>query len=97
LKSTAGNSASDYGIQQWYYLPTENYGGPKMDLEKLEVKKVTISPDRRKARLQLSGMKEKHVVYVRLSKKSFTGESGQSLWATEAWYTMNSIPREVLP
>jgi cytochrome c len=97
LKTSSGNVADDYGIQQWYYLPTENYGGPKMELENLPIKSATVSPDRRKVKLELGNMKEKHVLYVRLKKKSFESVTGQSLWSTEAWYTMNSIPSAVLP
>ncbi len=35
-------SASDLLIQQWWYLPTESYGGPKKDLQQLEINHLTI-------------------------------------------------------
>lgn len=93
LKAGAGENVSDYNISQWYYLPTENYGGPKMDLRNLKVTKVTLSSDRRKARLYLREMKEKHLVYVKLNRSTVLSQEGDSLWSTEAWYTMNSIPK----
>jgi cytochrome c len=92
LKAESGNNTDDYKISQWRYVPTENYGGPKVDFENLKVKKITVSQDRRKVKLQLDGLKAKHVVYVNLNRNSVKSASDQSLWSTEAWYTMNSIP-----
>jgi cytochrome c len=86
-----GNSISDYQIQQWYYKPTINYGGPKLGLEDLEVKSVNISEDRKKVFLELKGMQPNHVVYVRL-KGVFISAQNHDLWSTEAWYTLNQIP-----
>jgi cytochrome c len=84
-------SASDFLVQQWWYLPTENYGGPKMDLEKLKVTRITISKDRARVFLEIPGLKKEHVVYFRLpGYMQSTG--GQSLWSSEAWYTLNNIP-----
>jgi cytochrome c len=94
LKEGAGTKASDYAIRQWYYKPTENYGGPKLDDKTLPIQKVTLSSDRKKVFLQLAGMKPNHVVYVRLNYQSITSQSGQKPWVTETWYTMNNIPNE---
>lgn len=86
-----GNAAADYDIQQWYYKPTKEYGGPKLGLENLNVKSVNISPDRRKVFLELDGIKPNHVVYVHLAGVFLTDKNNQ-IWSTEAWYTMNNIP-----
>lgn len=86
-----GNSVSDYDIQQWYYKPTADYGGPKLNLENLEVKSVNISADRKKVFLELKGLQPNHVVYVHL-KGVFLTDKNASLWSTEAWYTLNNIP-----
>ena len=37
LKEGAGTKVSDYSIKQWWYKPTANYGGPKMDEEHLRI------------------------------------------------------------
>jgi cytochrome c len=92
LKEGLGTKASDYSIRQFYYKPTGDYGGPKLDDKPLHVNKVQLSADRRKVLLELAGMKPRHVIYVRLNRKTLTSQSGQHLWSTEAWYTMNSIP-----
>jgi cytochrome c len=94
LKEGSGNKASDYNVRQWYYKPTADYGGPKLDDKALNIQKVTVSSDRKKVFLQLAGMKPKHVVYVRLNYQAITSQSGQKPWITEAWYTMNNIPNE---
>ena len=91
LKEGDGWNTADYEVRQWYYLPTADYGGPKLDEKQLNIKSVNISEDRKKVFLELDGMKDDHVVYVRL-KNHFVSEQEHSLWSTEAWYTMNNIP-----
>ena len=39
----------------------------------------------------LDGLKPGRVVHVH-SPRPFASESGQELWSTEAWYTMNEVP-----
>jgi cytochrome c len=90
-----GNIAADYDIKQWRYVPTENYGGPKVDEQKLSIKGVNISEDRKKVFLELDGMKAGHVLYVRLAG-IFESAAGNELWSTESWYTMNAIPKNAL-
>jgi cytochrome c len=88
-----GWNPSDYNVKQWYYLPTKNYGGPKMDLQPLKVLSANVSDDRKKVFLELDGMKEQHVVYVQLPNY-WVSAAGHELWSTETWYTMNSIPTD---
>ena len=85
--------APDLFVQQWWYLPTENYGGPKMDLEKLKITIITISKDSTRVYLEIPDLKKEHVVYFRLPEQ-FQSSSGQSLWSSEAWYTLNNIPEK---
>ena len=82
---------TDFLIQQWWYLPTANYGGPKKDLEKLNIKEITISQDRTRVYLEIPGLKKEHVVYFRLGE-DLSSVSGKSLWSSEAWYTLNNVP-----
>ena len=92
LKEGVGEKASDYDIRQWWFKPTGDYGGPKLDNESLPVKSVSVSADRKKVTLQLAGMKSKHVVYIHLNRKTIVSQNGNNLWSTEAWYTMNVLP-----
>lgn len=84
-------SVEDFDIQQWFYKPTINYGGPKLGQEKLKVTGFYLSEDRKKVFFELPGIKENHVVYFRVVRP-FNSENNLSLWTTEAWYTLNAIP-----
>lgn len=92
LASGLGLNPDDYEVKQWWYLPTKNYGGPKQNEETLIPKLIRVSPDRRRLFLQLPKMKQDHVIYVKLNRKTMTAENGSKLWSTESWYTMNRIP-----
>jgi Ricin-type beta-trefoil lectin domain/PA14 domain len=87
---TATGLAGKYLATQWRYQPTASYGGPKIDERALTVASATASADRRKVTVKLSGLLPGHVVHLR-SPRPFASETGQSLWSTEAWYTLNSM------
>ncbi|EHR61068.1 family 16 glycoside hydrolase [Saccharomonospora cyanea] len=90
-EETAQDLAAHYQITQWRYVPTPSYGGPKVDEETLPVTSATLSKDGRKVTLTIPGLQPDRVVHVR-SPRPFTSVDGQSLWSTEAWYTLNRIP-----
>jgi glucose/arabinose dehydrogenase len=94
--ATAANLVARYKFKQWRYQPTAAYGGPKLDEETLAVTSATLSADGKKVNLVVNGRKAGRVVYVR-SPRPFTSASGQSLWSTEAWYTLNAIPGGTSP
>jgi len=92
LREGDGWNPKDYEVRQWKYVPTAAYGGPKVDDRALQIKSAHVSEDRKRVFLELAGMKEDHVVYVRLNEK-FVSADAHSLWSSEAWYTMNNIPK----
>jgi len=92
LAEGIGWNPADYEIRQWMYVPTRDYGGPKLDQSNLKVLSVNLSDDRKKVFLELAGMKENHVVYVHLPYE-WTSANDLELWSTEAWYTLNRIPQ----
>ena len=87
---TATNLVTKYRAQQWRYVPTSTYGGPKVDQENLSVTSATLSADRRKVTLKIANLKAGRVVYVR-SPRPFSSTTGAQLWSTEAWYTLNRL------
>jgi hypothetical protein len=93
---TAQDLATKYEAEQWRYVPTPQYGGPKVDQETLEVTGATLSSDRKTVTLKVSGLKPGRVVYVH-SPRPFASASGQELWSTEAWYTLNRLPDGTTP
>ncbi|MFC8952727.1 lectin [Streptomyces sp. NPDC057101] len=88
---TAADLAAHYTIKQWRYVPTAAYGGPKVDEETLTAQSATLSGDGRTVTLTIPGLKTDRVVHVR-SPRPFSSASGESLWSTEAWYTLNQLP-----
>jgi len=94
LKEGDGWNPEDYLVKQWYYKPTINYGGPKMDEKALNVKSATVSEDRKSVFLEFDGLKDNHVVYIKLLNH-FVSKGSRSLWSTETWYTMNKVPSNV--
>ncbi len=91
LEEGDGWVPAEYQVEQWRYVPTKDYGGPKVNQARMRVLSANVSADRKKVFLELEGMKPQHVIYVRLPY-SWVSASGNELWATEGWYTMNAIP-----
>ncbi|MCV2458524.1 DUF1080 domain-containing protein [Streptomyces sp. ICN988] len=95
-EETAASLAAGYEAEQWRYTPTSDYGGPKIAEEELTVRSATLSDDGRTVRLRLDGLKPDRVVHVR-SPRPFASASGETLWSTEAWYTLNEMPGKQPP
>ena len=91
LREGDGWETDDWEIRQWRYVPTVEYGGPKVDNVALKVISASVSADRKKVSLKLDGMEAGHVVYIHMND-AYISDSGLPLWSTEAWYTMNQIP-----
>ncbi|MGW8949582.1 family 16 glycoside hydrolase [Streptomyces sp. NPDC055709] len=89
-EETAKELATHYRVKQWRYVPTPSYGGPKVDEETLAVRAASLSADRKKVTLDIIGLKPGRVVHVR-SPRPFSSAGGETLWSTEAWYTLNSL------
>ncbi|MCA9310412.1 MAG: DUF1080 domain-containing protein [Phycisphaerales bacterium] len=92
LGSDVGWVPEQVRVEQYRYLPTADYGGPKLDTEQLQPKSTTVDAGRRKVFVEVDGIKTDRVVYVRLVGP-WHDEDNRTLWSTEGWYTMNAIPR----
>lgn len=93
LREGDGWDMQSYLVKQWWYKPTVNYGGPKMDEEVMTVKSATVSADRKKVFLEIPGLKPQHVVYIQLRNLPLS-DLDHEIWTTETWYTLNAIPSE---
>ena len=91
LADGVGEQATDYNIEQWYYLPTEEYGGPKLSEQSLPIQNVNVSDDRKRVTLTIEGLQPDHVVYFHLNDQTMESEAGRKLWSTQAWYTLNRL------
>lgn len=83
-------SIDSYAVQQWGYLPTANYGGAKVDVAGRAIKSVQLSSDRRKAHLEMDGLKTGQVVQITVNKVKSLAK-GDTLWYSKCWYTLNAI------
>jgi cytochrome c len=92
LRENNGWETTDYEVEQWYYKPTAEYGGPKLDLKTMPVASASVSSDRKKVFLEIPGLKSGHVVHVRLANLPIS-DLGHEIWTTEGWYTLNAIPQ----
>ena len=91
LKENFDSVLKDLVIQQYWYKPTASYGGPKMDLETMTIVSSELSDDGMNLNLVIPGLKENHVVYFNLPE-AIVSKTGNALWSSEAWYTLNKIP-----
>ncbi|KAB8165819.1 hypothetical protein FH609_015590 [Streptomyces sp. 3MP-14] len=91
-QETADALAGAYQVNQWRYEPTSDYGGPKLDQESLQVTSAELSEDGTEVTLVIDGLKPDRVVHVQ-SPRPFSSADGETLWSTEAWYTLNAIPQ----
>lgn len=91
LASGIGTDAGDYAVRQWKYVPTEQYGGPKVNDTAMKIEAVNISKDRKKVFLAINGLAAGHVQSIRLGH-GLHSQSGKLAWITQGWYTMNKLP-----
>jgi cytochrome c len=92
LDPRCGWEAGSYYIEQW---PFDNAhgAGPTRDGAVYPVKSASVSADRNRVFLEIDSLKPSHVVYLRLLPPCLS-EAGELPWSTEAWYTLNTIPKD---
>lgn len=78
-----------FQARQWRYAPTSAYGGPKVEDAPVPVAAARLSPDGTRVVLELTGLKTGHVLFLRL--KDVKSKSGETPWATDAYYTLNAF------
>ena len=94
--SDAVLESEHFELSQWFYVPSELYGGAKYDLKTLPVQAVEVSEDRRVVSLRVAGLREGHVVYLHFDG-DLRSAAGEPLWVNEAWYTLTALPSDALP
>lgn len=92
LDARCGWEADAYHVEQWPF--DANGGAPVRDGSTIAVKSASVSADRKRVFLDLPGLKASNVVYVRVLPPCVS-ETGDSLWATESWVTVNRLTSDV--
>ncbi|MCY2960595.1 MAG: DUF1080 domain-containing protein [Planctomycetota bacterium] len=90
LAEGLGWETENWFVEDWRYVPTEQYGGPKVDERRLVVRAASVSEDRRRVALQVDGLEAGRVVHLRVVGP-LTDAAGAKLWSTESWYTLNKL------
>ena len=62
-----------------------------MDVQKVDVKNITISPDRKKMSLELDSLKPGYI--YQLNMENLKAESGDSLANSLICYTLNKLKK----
>ncbi len=86
-----GRTGEDWTVRSWTYVPTAEYGGPKVDVETHSAQVTGVSADGRRARIEIENYRPGRVYYL-LAVPEVVNSKGEPLWSTEAWYTLNQIP-----
>lgn len=82
-----------YQAKQWWYEPTEAYGGPQKDISPVPVKSLHASKDGLRYYLEMEGLRPQQVAHVHLD--GIKSRQGGEIWTPDFWYTMNAFsPRE---
>ncbi|HMU17056.1 MAG TPA: hypothetical protein PKC95_06355, partial [Thauera aminoaromatica] len=53
LAEGLGWESENWFVEDWKYVPTEQYGGPKVDERRLVVRTASVSEDRRRVALRV--------------------------------------------
>jgi hypothetical protein len=85
---SAAGKTSRYHAQQWWYEPTEAFGGPEKDKTRLPVTAAKLSRDGSRVFVKIDGLLPQQVTHVHL--EGFKSKSGLPLWTTDFWYTLNA-------
>ncbi len=88
-EASASNPAS-YSMQAWTYILQSKYGSPEVDQATPTIKAAKLSTDKKSVRLTIDGLVRGHVHH--LKSTGVKSKSGQALWHSDAYYTLNEIP-----
>lgn len=84
------SDAANYTVASWTYAPTEEYGGPKVDEREHLVVSAAADDDGRTVSIEVDGLEAGRCYAIYTDP---TSTEGEEIWSTEAWYTLNMIPR----
>jgi hypothetical protein len=92
FSSPPGPSALEparYRAKQWWYEPTDAYGGPQKDVSPVPVKSARVSADGLRIFLEMEGLLPQQVAHVHLPEVK--SKDGRKIWTPDFWYTMNAM------
>jgi hypothetical protein len=90
VDAAAAADVKNYTMDAFTYIYQSSYGSPEVDQTTPTVKSATVSADGLKVRLVVDGLVRGHIHHLVLG--DIKAKSGDALWHSEGWYTLNEIP-----
>ena len=91
VDETSAKNAASYHIKTFTYEYHHEYGSPVIDQGKCDIKAISVSPDKKRVRLVVDGLKKGYIHEVDGNGIRSAGENFPLLHAT-GYYTLNRIP-----
>ena len=90
VDAAAAADVKNYTMDTFTYIYQSSYGSPEVDQTEPVVKSATVSADGLKVRLVVDGLVRGSIHHLVLG--DIKAKSGDALWHSEGWYTLNEIP-----
>ncbi|GAA4434740.1 hypothetical protein GCM10023091_10120 [Ravibacter arvi] len=90
VSRSAAEDVNGYEITGFTYKYHPVYGSPVIDDQNCAISGIKVSPDRKKVRLLVSGLREKYIHEIKLA--GIANEAGDKLLHNTAYYTLNVKP-----
>ena len=90
VDAAAAADVKNYTMDTFTYIYQSSYGSPEVDQTEPTVKSATVSADGLKVRLVVDGLVRGSIHHLALG--DIKAKSGDALWHSEGWYTLNEIP-----
>ncbi len=94
--SLGTNVTADLVAQKWWDKISDNYGCCRANLTDLTVSSATVQSDRSKVVVTINGLTLHWIYYLRWLD-AIKSEQNETLWGTEAWYTLNAFGPATAP
>ena len=91
VDKTYAEDIASYNVESFIYKYQPVYGSPMVNIEKLTIKGVQVSPDGMKVRLVIDGLRQYYIHKLTLNGIR-TRENAYSLVHPDVYYTLNNIP-----
>ncbi len=90
VDKVSAEDVNGYDITGFIYKYHPVYGSPVIDDQNCAIKGIKVSPDGKKVRLLVEGLREKYIHEVKLT--GLTNREGSKLLHNTAYYTLNAVP-----
>lgn len=87
---TSAEALTGWSMNSYTYRYHATYGSDEINRRNVKIERVTVSEDRKRVRLHVAGLRPMYV--HELHADGLRSETGDPLWHSRAYYTLNRIP-----